>query len=103
MSGVKCISTTTATEKIFAELKRIKPDDTSFSLMLALVVKEYVENKTKKSLKIDDFDSGMPDVLAEIDVWKSLIEKMPVEDFKKLQRRHTQLGNIINKRVLKCL
>ena len=53
MSGVKCISTTTATEKIFAELKRIKPDDTSFSLMLALVVKEYVENKTKKSLKID--------------------------------------------------
>ena len=103
MSGVKCISTTTATEKIFAELKRIKPDDTSFSLMLALVVKEYVENKTKKSLKIDDFDSGMPDVLAEIDVWKSLIEKMPVEDFKRLQRRHTQLGNIINKRVLKCL
>jgi len=103
MSGVKCISTTTATEKIFAELKKIKPDDTSFSLMLALVVKEYVENKTKKSLKIDDFDSGMPDVLAEIDVWKSLIEKMPVEDFKKLQRRHTQLGNIINKRVLKCL
>ena len=103
MSGVKCISTTTATEKIFAELKRIKPDDTSFSLMLALVVKEYVENKTKKSLKIDDFDSGMPDVLAEIDVLKSLIEKMPVEDFKRLQRRHTQLGNIINKRVLKCL
>jgi predicted CopG family antitoxin len=103
MSGVKCISTTTATEKIFAELKKIKPDDTSFSLMLALVVKEYVENKTKKSLKIDDFDSGMPDVLAEIDVWKSLIENMPVEDFKRLQRRHTQLGNIINKRVLKCL
>ena len=103
MSGVKCISTTTATEKIFAELKRIKQDDTSFSLMLALVVKEYVENKTKKSLKIDDFDSGMPDVLAEIDVWKSLIENMPVEDFKRLQRRHTQLGNIINKRVLKCL
>ena len=103
MSGVKCISTTTATEKIFAELKKIKPDDTSFSLMLALVVKEYVENKTKKSLKIDDFDSGMPDVLAEIDVWKSLIENMPVEDFKRLQRRHTQLGNIISKRVLKCL
>ena len=103
MSGMKCISTTTATEKIFAELKKIKPDDTSFSLMLALVVKEYVENKTKKSLKIDDFDSGMPDVLAEIDVWKSLIENMPVEDFKRLQRRHTQLGNIINKRVLKCL
>ena len=100
MSGVKCISTTTATEKIFAELKKIKPDDTSFSLMLALVVKEYVENKTKKSLKIDDFDSGMPDVLAEIDVWKSLIENMPVEDFKRLQRRHTQLGNIINTRVL---
>ena len=100
---MKCISTTTATEKIFAELKKIKPDDTSFSLMLAMVVKEYVEDKTKKSLKIDDFDSGMPDILAEIDVWKSLIENMPVEDFKKLQRRHTQLGNIINKRVLKCL
>jgi predicted CopG family antitoxin len=103
MSGIKCISTTSATEKVFDELKKIKPDDTSFSLMLALVVKEYVESKTKKSLKLDDVDSGMPDILAEIDVWKSLIENMPVEDFKKLQRRHTQLGNFINKRVVKCL
>jgi len=103
MSGVKCISTTTATEKIFAELKKIKPDDTSFSLMLALVVKEYVENKTKKSLKLTDFDSGFPDMLGDIEIWKSLIEKIPVEEFKKLQRRHTHLGNLINKRVLKCL
>jgi hypothetical protein len=71
--------------------------------MLAMVCREYVEGKTKKSLKLDDFDSGFPDVFAEIDTWKSLIENMPVEDFKKLQRRHTQLGNIINKRVLKCL
>ena len=103
MSGVKCISTTTATEKIFSELKKIKPDDTSFSLMLALVVKEYVEGKTKKSLKLTDFDSGFPDMLGDIEIWKSLIEKIPVEEFKKLQRRHTQLGNLINKRVLKCL
>jgi len=103
MSGVKCISTTRATEKIFNELKNIKPDNTSFSLMLALVVKEYVENKTKKSLKIDDFESGLPDILADIETWKSLIANMPVDEFKKLQRRHTQLGNIINKRVLKCL
>tara|TARA_R100001530_G_scaffold53778_1_gene39722 strand:- start:663 stop:974 length:312 start_codon:yes stop_codon:yes gene_type:complete len=103
MSGVKCISTTSATEKIFNELKKIKPDDTSFSLMLALVVKEYIENKTKKSIKLTDFDSGFPDILADIDVWKSLIEEIPVEEFKKLQRRHTQLGNLINKRVQKCL
>ena len=103
MSGVKCISTTSATEKIFAELKKIKPDDTSFSLMLALVCKEYIESKTKKSLKLTDFDSGFPDVLGDIEIWKSLIEKIPVEEFKKLQRRHTQLGNLINKRVLKCL
>ena len=103
MSGVKCISTTRATEKIFNELKNIKPDNTSFSLMLALVVKEYVENKTKKSLKIDDFESGLPDILADIETWKSLIENMPVEEFKRLQKRHTQLGNLINKRVVKCL
>ena len=103
MSGVKCISTTRATEKIFEELKNIKPDNTSFSLMLALVVKEYVENKTKKSLKIDDFESGLPDILADIETWKSLIESMPVEEFKRLQKRHTQLGNLINKRVVKCL
>ena len=103
MSGVKCISTTRATEKIFEELKNIKPDNTSFSLMLALVVKEYVESKTKKSLKIDDFESGLPDILGDIETWKSLIEKMPVEEFKKLQKRHTQLGNLINRRVVKCL
>ena len=103
MTGVKCISVTTATEKVFDELKKLKPDDTSFSLMLALVVKEYVEGKTKKSLKLDDFDSGFPDILGYLDWWKWLIESMPVEDFRKLQRRHTQLGNLINKRVVKCL
>jgi len=103
MTGVKCISVTSATEKVFDELKKLKPDDTSFSLMLALVVKEYVESKTKKSLKLDDFDSGMPDILADIETWKSLIENIPVEEFKKLQKRHTQLGNLINKRVVKCL
>ena len=85
------------------ELKKIKPDDVSFSLMLALVVKEYVEDKTKKDLKIDDFESGLPDILGDIEMWKSLIEKMPVEEFKKLQKRRTQLGNLINKRVVKCL
>ena len=103
MSGMKCISTTRVTEKIFNELKKIKPDDVSFSLMLALVVKEYVEDKTKKDLKIDDFESGLPDILGDIEMWKSLIDKMPVEEFKKLQKRHTQLGNLINRRVVKCL
>jgi len=103
MSGIKCISTTLATEKIFNELKKLKPDDTSFSLMLALVCKEYIESKSKKSLKLDDFDSGFPDIFADVETWRILIDTMPVEDFKKLQRKHTQLGNLISKRVVKCL
>ena len=103
MSGIKCISVTKDTQKIFGELNKIRPNDLSFSSMLALACKEFVEKNTKGQIKIDDYESGFPDVFSEISVWKALIEEMPDDDFKKLQKRHTQLGNLINKRVLKCL
>ena len=103
MTKIKCISVRESAEKIFGELNKIRPNDLSFSSMVALACKEFIERNNKNNLKIEDFGSGLPDILAEIETWKSLIEEMPVSDFKKLQRRHTQLGNIINKRVLKCL
>ena len=48
MSGIKCISVTAETEKAFEELKKIKPSDTSFSSMLGLITKEFIEQHGKK-------------------------------------------------------
>lgn len=103
MSGIKCISVTPEAERIFQELKKIKPADTSFSLMLALISKEFVEQHGKKIKKITEYGTEIPDFFSDFDLWKDLIGTMSVDDFKKLQKRHTQIGILLNKRVQKCL
>ncbi len=103
MSGIKCISVTAETEKAFEELKKIKPSDTSFSSMLGLITKEFIEQHGKKIRKITDFGTEIPDFFSDFDLWKELVDKMSVDDFKKLQKRHTQIGILLNKRVQKCL
>ena len=103
MSGIRCISVTPEAEKIFEELKKIKPADTSFSLMLALISKEFIEQRGKKIRKLTDFGTEIPDFFSDFDLWKELIDKMSDDDFKKLQKRFTQIGILLNKRVQRCL
>ena len=64
---------------IFESLNQIKPDNVSFSLFLAEVANDYVQ-KNRKSAR-----------------WEKHVTSLDADDFKKLQRRLSQLGNLISK------
>ena len=64
------------------------------------MLEEYIRTQTNP-LALPKADTL--NMSSNIDEWKKLITEMEVEDFKKLQRKHSQINSLINKRVTKCL
>jgi len=99
MTEIMCLSVPREAYKVFEELKRVKPDGTSFSKSIKLIVEEYLKgNQTA-------FECAFENILlsSNIEVWQTLINNMNVEEFKKLQRKVAQIDVLVNKRVEKCL
>ena len=99
MTEIMCLSVPHEAYKVFEELKRVKPDGTSFSKSIKLIVEEYLKgNQTV-------FECAFENILlsSNIEVWQTLINNMNVEEFKKLQRKVAQIDVLVNKRVEKCL
>ena len=99
MTEIMCLSVPHEAYKVFEELKRVKPDGTSFSKSIKLIVEEYLKgNQTA-------FECAFEKILlsSNIEVWQTLINNMNVEEFKKLQRKVAQIDVLVNKRVEKCL
>jgi len=95
MVKIRCISETDEATKLYAELKSIT--GLPLSTALALATKEFLKNK--KGIKSDDelklFDS--------IDKLKKTIDRSSGDDLIKIQKRHQQIGNLLNMRVSKLL
>ena len=99
MTEIVCLSVTPEAYKIFQESKRVKPEGTSFSKSIKLIVEEYLKgNQTA-------FECAFENILlsSDIEVWQKLINTVSVEDFIKTQKKVAQINNLINKRVEKCL
>ena len=99
MTEIMCLSVPREACKVFEELKRVKPDGTSFSKSIKLIVEEYLKgNQTA-------FECAFENILlsSNIEVWQTLINNMNVEEFKKLQRKVAQIDVLVNKRVEKWL
>lgn len=100
------ISVGTSVKELFEKFEKMRPNDISFSMFIACAMNEYMRNNDKVNSKITDFDNKSveaktPLFLASIDKWKECISGMSGADFKKLQQRHSQLGNIISGEVAK--
>ena len=99
MTEIMCLSVPREAYKVFEELKRVKPDGTSFSKSIKLIVEEYLKgNQTV-------FECAFENILlsSDIEVWKKLINNVSVDDFKKIQIKIAQIDVLVNKRVEKCL
>ena len=99
MTEIMCLSVPHEAYKVFEELKRVKPDGTSFSKSIKLIVEEYLKgNQTV-------FECAFENILlsSNIEVWKKLINNVSVDDFKKIQIKIAQIDVLVNKRVEKCL
>ena len=88
-------------QKIFEDLDKMRPDHMSMSLFLAVVAEDYVKVHGKNTRIADFIDNSnkasMPIFFAPIKNWVEKVRDLEPEDFKKLQERHEQLGNLIQK------
>jgi len=101
--SVITISTTNENRGFFKLLDSIRPNYISFSQYLGMAANEYHSNHKEGVAKITDFTnkdtSVTPMYYSEIEMWRKYLDKMPKSEIKKFQKRHTQLGNIINKKI----
>ena len=97
------ISLTDRNRGFFKILDSIRPNHISFSQFLGVSANEYYANHKEGVSKITDFTNkdvvAGPMYYTEFDFWKKYIESMPRSEVKKFQKRHAQLGNLINKKV----
>ena len=95
------------TKPLFMKLEKTSQKHMSFSLFLAVVVDEYLKNHKDGESKITEFSEEsvvrLPLFFSSIEKWKLGIKGLSSDDFKKLQQRHSQIGNIISKEVEKRL
>jgi hypothetical protein len=69
-----------------------------------VVVDDYLKNHKTGDAKITEFTDesiavALPLFFSSIEKWKLGIKGLASSDFKKLQQRHSQIGNIISKEV----
>ena len=102
-SYTKTISVSNNSKPALEALEEVRPKDISFSAMLALAAREYVENHKSEILNLTNFMDSSPTFFADINEWKKFVEKSPISELKKIQNRHMQVGNIIRKRTNELL
>ena len=94
VTKIKCISVGVFAKDVFAELEKIRPNHTSFSMFLAIAAKHYVDTYREPV----DIEGDLPSINSNISSWKSKLKNMSSKEFIKLQQRHAQLGNLIKTR-----
>jgi len=101
MSKIRCISETEETSKIFIQLEKFaKETDTSFSKLLALCADSFLHKPATDKRFIPKDDIKFFD---KIDKIRKLINESRGEDLIKIQKRHQQIGTLLNMRVSRLL
>ena len=87
-------------QKIFEDLDKIRPNHMSMSLFLAVIAEDYVKVHGKNTQIVDFLDNNknsLPIFYAPIKNWVTKVRGLSPEEFVKLQERHEQLSNLIQK------
>ena len=88
-------------QKIFEELEKMRPNHMSMSLFLAVIAEDYVKVHGKNTQIVDflgnDNNNSLPIFHAPIKNWSMKVRELSPEEFIKLQQRHVQLANLIQK------
>lgn len=104
--GIKTFSISAHTKEVFERLDNLRPNNVSFSSFLALVGEEYLKNnRMTYSLETfsDDVSADIPHIFADIYKWKNKIDVMNSDELSNLQKRLSQLQNIVDFKVRNML
>ena len=101
MSKIRCISETEEVTKLFRELEKLAKDtNTSFSKMLATCVKVYLNSPLSIEGKSIEEEIKL---FGRIDKIRKMINEARGDDLIKIQKRHQQIGTLLNMRVSRLL
>ena len=103
-SATKTISVGIDAKPIFETLDRIRPNDISFTPMVAIAAEEYIKKHDSRNSNIDSFttksvDTSLPLFYSDIQKWRESIRKLDSKNFKRLQLRLSQISTVIRKEV----
>ena len=101
MAKIKTLSVSKTSEPILDRLNELRPNNISFSEMIAIASNEYIKNHDPNNMKIDDFDSEkkvVPSFYSDITVWRELIMKSDSGRLEEIQDRHIQIENLVRQR-----
>lgn len=101
MAKIKTISVSKTSEPILDRLNELRPNNISFSEMLAIASNEYIKNHDPNNMKIDEFNSDKevaPNFYSDITVWRELIMKSDSGRLEEIQDRLIQLENLVRQR-----
>lgn len=87
--------------KTFKEFEKIRPNNISFSLFLTQAMYEFISNHNNKINTDESIHGKVPAFLAPIDKWRDCVPNLDTISFKSVQQRHVQIGNIVNKEVMR--
>ena len=97
INKIICVSVGKYAKKVLTELEEIRPSNISFSMMLAIAAKHYVDTHNEPT----DIYGEVPNFFSNIENWKSEIKNMTSEQFIKLQQRNIQITNLIKQETRK--
>jgi len=100
MAEIITISIPPESRSLIKDVMKIKPDGTSFSKALRLIIEDYLRNKSNPLLLPQQ---NSLTISSKIEDWKKEINEMEVVDFIRLQKKISQVNNLVNKRISKCL
>lgn len=104
--GIKTFSISAHTKEVFERLDKLRPRDMSFSSFLALVGEAYLKN-SRITFPLESFTentpSTTPHIFDDIHKWKNTIDTMNSDDLTNLQKRLSQLQNLIDYKVKNIL
>tara|TARA_B100000029_G_scaffold99371_2_gene89525 strand:- start:2039 stop:2362 length:324 start_codon:yes stop_codon:yes gene_type:complete len=101
MAKIRSISISKTSEPILERLDELRPNNISFSEMVAIASNEYIKNHDPNNMKIEDFGSDnkvVPSFYADITVWRELIMKSDIGRLEEIQDRLIQLENLVRQR-----
>jgi hypothetical protein len=95
------ISIPDSARSIFEEIEKIRPKHMSFSLFLATILDDHLRNN--KEGKPSKGRKNTPILFTNIQNWQDHVVKLNTKDFKELQYKLNQIGNLIDIEVSKRL
>tara|TARA_R100000781_G_scaffold51791_1_gene34043 strand:+ start:273 stop:596 length:324 start_codon:yes stop_codon:yes gene_type:complete len=101
MAKIRSISISKTSEPILERLDELRPNNISFSEMIAIASNEYIKNHDPNNMKIDEFESDkrvVPSFYADIVTWQELIRSSDIGRLREIQERLVQLENLVRQR-----